>query len=1133
MKKFYLKPELFSNKGLRTKMFLYMKLTLMLLFVGVFGVAAESYSQNTKISLDIVNGSLFDLFSQIEKQSDFLVFYQDEVIKNHQGQMINLQVQEEEISTILNKVLQQRNLSYTLVGRQIAITQQTMDKKAGTKPKVTLKKEERVITGTVRDESGEPLPGVAIMVRRSTIGTVTDLDGNFSIETPDNATLVFSFMGYRKEEIALTNQNVINVTLTPNVSDLSEFVITGYGVQEKRAITGAISQVSGSEIENLPVQSFDKALQGRAAGVLVQSASGVPGGQVNINIRGQGSITAGNQPLYIVDGVQINAESVGTNRTENNPLAFLNPNDIESMEVLKDAAAASIYGAQAANGVVLITTKKGTSGKTKFSLNYYKGITEPMPKVQMMNSQQFINAREEAMSNRFPARTPQTIRSGVLDQLRLPTDLTDEQIANLPTYDWQDIGFKTGVVDNIELSASGGNDRTNFIMSGSYNNHEGNVVGIDFQRATARMGITHRANERLTLEMNMNLSSIVQNGNDGVGTTGLFAAPQFASPMIVPTEPFYLEDGSFNAPLGGLPGTLRYNPVHTALLNTAQSRSKSAIGSFSASYKILDNLVFKSFYGIDFRLITSEFYIDPRTEGGYGRQGFLQADNIQNTNFITNQTLNYNTTFEGGHSFSALGGAEYRSDTRERQGGTAEGFPTHQFRNMSSASTPLTVFGTWTGFRRFGVFTQANYDYQKKYFLSATARYDGSSRFGAQNKYGFFPAISAGWDISQESFLVDNNAIDQLKIRFGYGETGNDQVGNFASRGLYGGTGNYGGNPGIQPGGVANVDLGWERNVSSNLGVDYSFFERRIYGSLDVFHRTSSNLLLNQPLPWISGYGNITSNIGEVVNKGIEFQVASDIIRSQNFIWKTSFNITFLDNEVTRLFDDLQVLPGNQSVRVGYPLNTNFEAQYAGVNSATGRPMWYDANGNITYNVSNPADYIPFGSELSDYFGGWSNNFSYKGLSLDIFFTYDMGREYYNQANFGWYQNGNNVRNSLERVYLGRWTEPGQITPHPRPIQGLAETNGDSYLRRSSRFLEDASFIRLKQITLGYNINPRLLGRLGLTNARVYAQGMNILTWTEWTGYDPEFYSDGSTFTNNQGVVPQTRSYTFGVQLGF
>jgi len=1133
MKKIYLNPYPLGIKGPRTKMLIIMKLTLLFLFIGVVGVSAESYSQNTKISLKIKHGSLFDLFSEIESKSEFLVFYQDEIIKRNQGKKINLDVQDEEITTVLENILRERHLNFTLQGRQIAITQQDNKINNANLPKTTIKTVDRIITGTVIDDSGEPLPGVTVLVRRTNIGTVTDLDGRYSIEAPDNATLIFTFMGFRKEEVTLANQSVINITLTPRVADLSEFVITGYGVQEKRAITGAIAQVSGTEIQNLPVQSFDKALQGRAAGVLVQTGSGVPGGQVNINIRGQGSITAGNQPLFIVDGVQINSQSVGTNRTENNPLAFLNPNDIESMEILKDAAAASIYGAQAANGVVLITTKKGTSGKTKFSLNYYKGITEPMPKVRMMNSQQFINAREEAMSNRFPTRTPQTIRSGVLDQLRLPTDLTDEQIANLPTYDWQDIGFKTGVVDNIELSASGGNDKTSFIMSGSYNFHEGNVVGIDFLRGTARMGVTHKANERLTLDFNINLSSIVQNGNDGVGNTGLFAAPQFASPMIVPTEPFRLEDGSYNAPLGGLPGTLRYNPVHTAELNTAQSRSKSAIGSFSASYKILDNLVFKSFYGLDFRLITSEFYIDPRTEGGYGRQGFLQADNIQNTNFITNQTLNYNTKFDGGHSFSALGGVEYRSDTRERQGGTAEGFPTHQFRNMSSASTPLTVFGTWTGFRRFGVFTQANYDYQKKYFVSATARYDGSSRFGAQNKYGFFPAISAGWDISQESFLADNNSVDQLKIRFGYGETGNDQVGNFASRGLYGGTGNYGGNPGIQPGGVANVNLGWERNVSSNLGIDYSFFERRVFGSVDIFHRTSSDLLLDQPLPWISGYGNITNNIGEVVNKGIEFQISSDIIRTQKFMWNTSFNITFLDNKVTRLFDDLQVLPGNQSVRVGYPLNTNFEAQYAGVNSATGRPMWFDANQNITYNPLFPADFKAFGSELSDYFGGWSNNFSYKGLTLDVLFTYDMGREYYNQANFGWYQNGNNVRNSLERVYLERWTEPGQITAHPRPMQGLAEVNGDSYLRRSSRFLEDASFIRLKQVTLGYNINPRLLGRLGLTNAKLYAQAMNLLTWTEWTGYDPEFYSDGSTFSNNQGVVPQTRNYTFGVQLGF
>ncbi|WP_221936594.1 SusC/RagA family TonB-linked outer membrane protein [Litoribacter populi] len=1113
-----------------------MKLTFLFIFVGIFGVAAESYSQNNRISLQIQDGSLFELFEKIEENSDFLVLYKEAVIQKNQGKKINLSAENRDVEDILQEVLNERSLTYKISGRQIAILEASPIVTASNpsqKPKSQAIDQDQTITGVVTDENGEPMPGVSIMVRRTTTGTSTGIDGDFTLDVPDNATLVIRFMGYRTEEVRVGNQTEFNISLTPDVSDLSEVVITGYGVQEKRAITGSMVQVSGAEIENMPVQSFDKALQGRAAGVLVQSSSGVPGGQVNINIRGQGSITAGNQPLYIVDGVQINAESQNTNRTENNPLSFLNPNDIESMEILKDAAAASIYGAQAANGVVLITTKKGKAGKTRFNLNYYKGVTEPMPKVDMMNSQQYLNSRMEAMANRYPGRTQETIRRGVLNESRLSPDLTDAQIAGLPTYDWQDVGFKTGVVDNIELSASGGDDRTNFIMSGSYNTHEGNVVGIDFERATARLGVTHKANERLTLDMNMNLSSIVQNGNDGVGTTGLFAAPQFASPMIIPTEPFYLDDGSWNAPLGGLPGTLRYNPVQTAELNTAQTRSRSAIGNFSLNYKILDNLTFKSFYGIDFRLMSSEFYIDPRTEGGYGRQGFLQVENMQNTNFITNQTLNYNTTFDGGHSLSVLFGVEYRSDIREREGSTAEGFPTHQFRKMSSASTPLTAFGTWTGFRRFGVFTQANYDFRKKFFVSGTMRYDGSSRFGANNKFGFFPAISAGWDMSQEGFLQDNNWLDQLKVRAGYGETGNDQVGNFAARGLYGGAGNYGGNPGIQPSGVANVDLGWERNVSSNIGVDYSFFERRLYGAIDVFHRTSSNLLLNQPLPWIGGYGNISSNIGEVVNQGVEIEIASDIVRRQDFLWKSAFNITFLDNKVTQLLDDQDVLPGNQSIRVGHPLRTNFEAQYAGVNSATGRPMWYDAQGDITYNPLNPSDYAVFGNELSSYFGGWSNNFTYKGFNLDIFFTYDMGREFYNQANVGWYRNGFNIRNSLARVYEDRWQEPGQVTAHPRPMQGGAEVNGDSYIRRSSRFLEDASFIRLKQVTLGYDISPQFLGRFGLTNARVYAQAMNLLTWTEWTGYDPEFYSDGSNFTNNQGVVPQTRSYTFGVQLGF
>ncbi|MCH7408733.1 TonB-dependent receptor [Belliella sp. DSM 111904] len=1115
------------------KLILCMKLITGLLLFGMMNVSAHTFSQSKLVSMELNQASLKEFFDNVQNQTEYLFFYQDKLIKSNQGSSITMHVKDKPLDQVLTEVLGARNLAYQISGRQIAVVSSKKPTSSTFSPINKIEIDDRRISGTVTDESGEPLPGVSILIRGTSKGTTTDLDGKFSIEVSDNATLIFQFLGFRREEVVVGNRSELSISLKSEVSNLNEFVVTGYVVQEKRAVTGSMSSVSGSDIENLPVGSFDKALQGRAAGVLVQSSSGVPGGQVNINIRGQGSITAGNQPLYIVDGVQLNSESVSTNRTENNPLAFLNPNDIESMEILKDAAAASIYGAQAANGVVLITTKKGKSGKTRFNLNYYKGITEPMPKMQMMNSQQFIDARMEAMSNRFPTRTPETIRTGVLNDLRLPTDLTDAQIAALPTYDWQDIGFRTGVVDNLDLTASGGNDKTTFIMSGSYNNHIGNVVAIDFQRATARLGVTHKANERLTFEMNTNLSSIVQNGNDGVGTTGLFAAPQFASPMIVPTEPFRLEDGSWNAPLGGLPGTMRYNPVQTAEYNTARSRQRSVIGNFTARYKITDDLEFKSFYGLDYRIISSEFYIDPRTEGGFGRQGFLQIETMQNTNFITNQTLNYNKKLNDKSRLTALVGAEYRSDQREREGSTAEGFPTHQFRRMSSASTPLTVFGTWTGFKRFGVFGQTNFEYDRKFFASAILRYDGSSRFGADNQFGLFPALSVGWDFSQESFLVNSRNVDQLKLRFGYGQTGNDQIGNFAARGLYGGAGNYAGNPGIQPGGIANVDLGWERNITYNLGIDYSFFESRLYGAVEVFHRTSKDLLLGQPLPWISGYGNITSNIGEVVNKGIEIEIAADVIRNKDFLWRSSFNITFLDNEVTRLFDDLDVLPGNQSVRVGYPLRTNFEAAYAGVNSATGRPMWYDANGDITYNPLNPGDYQIFGSELSNYFGGWSNSFTYKNLSLDVFFTYDMGREYYNNANVGWYRNGFGIRNALESVYLERWTEPGQITPHPRPFEGGAETNGASYIRTSSRFLEDASFIRLKQVTLGYDFSPRLVNKLKLTNARIYAQAVNLLTWTAWTGYDPEFYLDGSDFTSNQGVVPQTRNYTIGIQIGF
>ena len=1111
----------------------FMRINLIFIFLLSCIVSAySSVSYAQKVNLHTRNASIREVFESIRKQTSYNFIYSKRLLEKSRPVTVNLS--NVSVKDALEACFEGQPISYKLQGENIVISAKTNDPTFGINTGL-----QQNISGRVRlkGESGtQYAPGVSIRAKGRDAATSTDANGHFTISAATGDILIISFVGYISREITVKDVTGIEVTLEEQVNELDAVVVTGYTTQEKRSITGAMSSIKKESIENVPVQSFDRAMQGQVSGVNVMAANGVPGGPVRINIRGTGSITAGNEPLIIVDGVQLNT-STSSGQTASNPLAFLNNNDIESIEVLKDGAAASIYGAQAANGVVLVTTKAGKAGKTKVNLNYYNGITSPMPEMKMLNTQQFFQSRLESRNNRYPTRTPERNRADILTGMGFPADMTDEEIAALPTYNWQEAAFRTGHTNNADLSISGGNDKTTFFLSGSYNKTDGNVVSIDFERATAKLGLTHKLTDKLSLATNINLSTITQNGTSGSnGSTGAYAAPQYSAPMILPFIPVYNADGSYNAPIDGFPGSSNRNPIQESVVGTLQSRTKALVSNFSATYQINSKLSFKSFYGIDYRIIDDERYVDPRTRSGAASQGSLTIGKRQNSNFLTNQTLNYKTTFAEDHNLSALLGAEYRYDNREISSVTGTGFTTYQFRSLQSAAIITAGTGSWTGFKRAGVFGQVNYDFQKKYLLSAVLRYDGSSRFGKNNKFGWFPAISAGWNMSEESFLKDQEWINQLKLRVGYGETGNDAIGNFDSRALYGSSSssNYNQEPGIYPSGIENALLKWERNVTTNIGVDYAFFNNRIQGSVEVFRRLSKDLLLDKPLPYLSGFSNVTSNVGKLKNEGIELEIRTRNIQSDDFSWSTNFNISFLRNRVLRLLGDDKVLPGNQSVRVGYALGTNVTYQYAGVNSATGRPMWYDANGEITYQPSAPNDYKIFGNQLSDFYGGFTNTFQYKGLSLSVFFHYDYGRELSNSGmNSKWYANGGDYRNTLEWIFNNRWTTPGQLTTVPRPYDGNAETNGMSQVSTSSRYLEDASFIRLKNVSLSYQLPKSWTSRLKLSDVKVYAQGENLATWTKWTGYDPELIIDTEDFSSSQGAIPQTRAYTLGVQIGF
>jgi TonB-linked SusC/RagA family outer membrane protein len=488
-------------------------------------------------------------------------------------------------------------------------------------------------------------------------------------------------------------------------------------------------------------------------------------------------------------------------------------------------------------------------------------------------------------------------------------------------------------------------------------------------------------------------------------------------------------------------------------------------------------------------------------------------------------------------------GFEYRDEVNETSTFNGIGFPTPDFTTPNAAATPVTIGGAWTGFKRVGFFGNLKYDLDKKYFLSFTLRYDGSSRFGSNNQFGYFPSVSAAWNLFEENFLKNSNIVSDLRIRASWGTTGNDQIGNFDSRILYGlgGTrvagafnmnGLYNGVSGIGISGLGNPDLQWEKNETYNIGIDYGFANNRIAGSVDAFRRYSRDLLLDMSVPQTAGYNNIRKNIGEVLNEGLEFELRTINLDLGGFRWETNFNITFLRNEVLTLFDDVQVLPGDNTVRVGYPLFTNVNNPYAGVNPANGRPMHYDINGNLTY-IRSAADLVPVGGQnMSDMYGGFTNTFTYKGIELSGFFQYDYGRTAANVQNFRMSDNGAVMRNSRSVFYDNRWTTPGQITDVPRPAFNRAESSRISSYQTTARFYEDASFIRLKQVTLAYNLPTSVLSKYRISNVKVYAQAINLLTWTKWTGYDPEF-QETDPARGTEGIVPQTRNYTFGIQVGF
>ncbi|WP_138990714.1 TonB-dependent receptor [Larkinella sp. C7] len=986
----------------------------------------------------------------------------------------------------------------------------------------------RRVTGRVTAvQDGSTLPGVNVVVKGTTIGVSTDADGNYSINVPDDKNiLTFSSIALISQDIPVNNRSVINLQMAEAVNELAQVVVTGYNSVQKKDITGSMVSVTADKFKEIPVASFDQALQGQAAGVLVTQSSGTPGGGITVRVRGSTSITASNRPLFIVDGVPVEdglLSSRDFGGQNDNAFSLLNPNDIESLQVLKDASAKAIYGSRAANGVVLITTKKGKANqKTTFTAEVQRGVTEIVRRPDLLNSSELLDLQREAVIN--AGQDP--------DKLGLIKGVTD----GINT-DWVDAVLRKGLYQQYQLSASGGTDKTHFYISGNYRDEEGIQLNNRLTRMSGKFSFDHKANSALSFGTDISLSRTLNkrvkgdNFLDGVYSGALKSLP-FHSP--------YNEQGKLYGPndpnYAGFPN---FNPVAQALLPRFDTYTVKMLGGLWAEYELLQNLRFRSKVSIDYNQVTEDQFESSQTAiGGYlesvGGRGYGVFTSGTYTTFINTNTLTYSALVNEKNRFNFLAGFEILQ--RQERSGSVTGrlFPSDDFTYITSAGIVDNGFSNLLKSGLISTFGEVRYDYDDRYLATLTARYDGSSRFGQDRQFGLFPSASVGWRISQEKFMESFRFLNDLKFRASYGFTGNERIGDYQFLGTWASV-TYSGATGLGPEALANPTLQWERTREANLGLDASLYNGRLSISFDVYDNLTDRLLFAQPIPSTTGFGTLQGNIGKISNRGIELMVSTVNFDRGGFKWNTDLNLSRNVNKVVELANDGPLFRGYTAngvgntnvVLQGEPLGSFWGLKFLGVDPATGDAIYDDINGDGRINSE---DGQVIGNAQPKLFGGLTNRFSFKGFDLNVFFQGSYGNKMLNFTSTSTINTGADLESNQSRKALERWQKPGDITSVPRYVYQNTYNN-----YHSSRFLEDGSYLRLKNVSLGYNLPKKYVERFRIvSNARIFASATNLWTLTRYSGPDPEVSTlDGSTTA--QGIdfftIPQYKTMMVGITL--
>lgn len=1030
--------------------------------------------------------------------------------------------------------------------------------------------QQKQLKGVVKSTDNAPLPGVTVVVKGTTAGTITDGDGKFLLQgVPATAkTLLFSFVGMKSQEIVIGDKTDFTIVLEDETIGLDEVVAVGYGTQKKKDLTGSISRVNGDNIIQASVTSFDKMLQGKVAGVQITQTTGAPGGNVNVLVRGVSSITGGNQPLYVVDGFPIGAGGSGSdmmnfanstysssgmaNNTQNriNPLSSINPSDIESIEILKDASATAIYGSRGANGVVMITTKRGKAGKSFINVDASYGVQQIAHKLDMMNSQQFAEFVAEGRDNAWiyaggKATDPNEVRSAttrVKPEFRNPSSITQNT-------DWQDAIFRIAPVQNYQISAGGGNNLLKYHLSGGYLNQQGIIETSDYNQFNLRSNIDVQVSEKLKIGSSISGSysfGTFPNTEGHLGSRGVLSAALASSPTI----PIKNADGNYVSELLDPLGVPVENPLFI-LENFSDKRNVSNLfcNNFF-EYEIIKGLKFKSSIGINFS--TNEIKLwKSSLLGSYGgatspaTAGVTKAESL---NWLNENTITYKHVFKEKHSLDAFVGFTVQKDRYDRLSAGATDFPTDYvtFLSAGTVNAGTHYISEWS---MLSMISRVNYSYAGKYLFTATVRRDGSSRFGPNNKWGTFPSFSVGYNLSEEAFMKSVKFINNLKIRAGYGISGNNQIGNYTHIGLISST-NYVENnkikPGLVPSNLSNDQLTWEKSKQLNLGMDLGLFKDRISLTADVYKDKKTDLLLAVQLPAASGFYSSTQNIGEIENKGIEIGLNTVNVKSKDFEWSSNITFNSNKNKVLKLATEGSRISNSayQITQVGSPVSSYYLMNVIGIfqnadevakspiqhpKTQPGDLKFEDVNldGKIT-----ASDKKVLGSPWPDFSWGFTNKISYKNFSLSVFVNGSHGGYNYFLAGET-LMNSAGVQNQLAMVDR-RWkseANPGDGTI-PRAIRSTYAYGFST----TSRFLFDASYIRIKNINLSYTLPKNLVSMLSLNSMNVFLDVSNVHTFTDYPGYDPESTTAGDNITNS-GIdfltYPLARTFTIGFKLSF